>query len=77
MSPSISDGLNRNTLHNRIYGKSKPAREAHPEKTALTKEAENEVVRRVEHRDSLGLGPKHRELREMVISVINNRGTPA
>jgi hypothetical protein len=37
--------LNRNTLHNRIYGKSKPAREAHPENAALTKEEENEVVR--------------------------------
>jgi hypothetical protein len=67
-------GLNRNTLHNRLKEKHKPAREAQPDNAALTKEEENEVVSWVENRDSLGLGPKHRELREMVVSVINNRG---
>jgi hypothetical protein len=77
MSPSITAStVYRNILHNRIYGESKPAREAHPENAALTKEEENAVVRWVEHRDSLGLGPKHRVFRQMVISVINNREGP-
>jgi transcriptional antiterminator len=37
-------GLNRNTLHNQLKGKHKPAREAHPESAALTKEEEDEVT---------------------------------
>jgi hypothetical protein len=69
-------GLHRNTLSNRVHKKTKPAREAHPAKQALTKEEEDELVRWVERRDALGLGPKHRELREMALAIINSRGGP-
>jgi transposase-like protein len=69
-------GLHRNTLSNRVHKKTKPAREAQPANQALTKEEEDELVRWVERRDALGLGPKHRELREMALAIINSRGGP-
>ena len=65
-------GLNRDTLHNRYYGKTQAARAAHPEQRSLTEEHERSVEEWMENRDALGYPPKRKELRRMIVQILNN-----
>ena len=63
-----------NTIYNRLNHRTQDARSAQADVQNLSLE-ENAVVRWVESRDSLGLPPKHEELRRMALHIINSRGT--
>ena len=59
-------------LHNRYYGKTQAARAAHPEQRSLTEEHERSVEEWMENRDALGYPPKRKELRRMIVQILNN-----
>ena len=67
-------GLNRDTLHNRYYGKTQAARAAHPEQRSLAEEQERSVEEWVEKRDALGYPLKHKELRRVVVRILDGPG---
>ena len=64
-------GLSRDSLHN-YYGKTQAARAAHPEQRPLTEKQERSVEGWVEKRDALGYPPKHKELRRVIVQILNN-----
>ena len=70
---AAANGLTKKTLYNRYCGRTHAAQAAHPEQQALTKAEEDEIVRWVEWRDTLGFPPKHKKQVCMVVAVRNGK----
>jgi hypothetical protein len=66
-------GISRNALYIRMHHKTQEPRGTHPQETNLTVEEKKAAIEWTEYKDPLGMTPKYKELRVMVLPIIKSK----